>query len=53
VNQAVEEVLGFLLAQDFSHRSSVFVFMSGITSDEVLEVQMTTKACSLEDDLRA
>jgi hypothetical protein len=27
--------------------------MSRVTSDEVLEVQMATKACSLEDNLRA
>jgi hypothetical protein len=53
VNQAVEEKLGLLLAQYFSHCSSMFVFMSRVTSDEVLKVQVATKACSLEDNLRA
>jgi hypothetical protein len=51
VNQTVEEELCLLLAQDLSHRSSVLVFMSRITSDEVFKVQVATKACSLEDDL--
>ncbi|KAH0445822.1 cellulase, partial [Aureobasidium melanogenum] len=42
VNQAVKEELSLFLAQDLGHGGSVLVFMPGITSNEVLEVQVTS-----------
>lgn len=38
VDQAIKEELSLFLAQDLGHSGSVLMFMSGIASNEVLEV---------------
>ena len=44
VDQTIEEELSLFLAQNLSHGSSVLVFMSRITSDKVLEVQVAAQS---------
>ena len=51
MDQAVKEELCLFFAQNFSHCGPMFVFMTRISSNEILEVQMTTKTCTLQNDL--
>lgn len=51
MNQAVKEELSLFPAQDLGHGGSVLVFMSGITSNEILEVQVTSQSSTFQNYL--